>query len=700
MDTAASSSVNVSGALVTATGCATAILASGLAYVIMRTKSAKNIEEDRDILVSEAVEESLDPDIYFGGQFTVYYGSQTGTAESFARQIEREGESHGFKVHVVDLEDIEEIEEEENAIRSFLCKEKTRNLNGEHRAVFLMATYGEGEPTDNAASFSNLLKNIDQGYADLLQEGITEEKKIDGEDNEKQLKDVDYAVFGLGNTQYEQYNAMGKLVDGKMESSGANRIIGIGLGNDNDDLEDDFESWKQNRLWPSLTKKYVSKDLLKTKKSGTKKSLPSCPYSVEYLNSETKADYTPSENIHFSGKHYFTAVDCPISLKRELRSSTDAGSTLHLEIDISSAGDKIKYQTADNLGILPVNDEIVVGKIADALGYNLNATFKLQASKGFESKYSIPFPNPCTIRELLSRYCDLTMAPRRSDLKQLAAYAKNALCRNALLRISSKEGKAEYKEKVVESHYGIVDVISTLCPSIEMPLEHFISICPRLLPRYYTISSSATVHSDSIHATVSVLRSDRKDGGTFKGVCSNYLADMVLSKNVRVFCRSSSFRLPPNPETPIIMIGPGTGVAPMRALLQERFHMKNKQKLTVGSNILYFGCKNRTDDYLYSDELDSFQKDGVLTKLYLAFSREQKEKIYVQHILKNNGKETWDLINSKGAYVYVCGGVQMGQDVSETLRCIISDGLENSADAKLYLDRMTKEGRLVQELWA
>ena len=206
-----------------------------------------------------------------------------------------------------------------------------------------MATYGEGEPTDNAASFSNLLKNIDQGYADLLQEGITEEKKIDGEDNEKQLKDVDYAVFGLGNTQYEQYNAMGKLVDGKMESSGANRIIGIGLGNDNDDLEDDFESWKQNRLWPSLTKKYVSKDLLKTKKSGTKKSLPSCPYSVEYLNSETKADYTPSENIHFSGKHYFTAVDCPISLKREIRPPTDAGSTLHLKIDISSAGDKIKY---------------------------------------------------------------------------------------------------------------------------------------------------------------------------------------------------------------------------------------------------------------------------------------------------------------------------------------------------------------------
>jgi NADPH-ferrihemoprotein reductase len=149
------------------------------------------------------------------------------------------------------------------------------------------------------------------------------------------------------------------------------------------------------------------------------------------------------------------------------------------------------------------------------------------------------------------------------------------------------------------------------------------------------------------------------------------------------------------------MIGPGTGIAPMRALLQERSHQQNVQKLNVGSNILYFGCKNREHDFIYADELNKYEKDGILTEMHLAFSREQDDKVYVQHLLAKNAKETWDLINEQGAYVYVCGGVRMGQDVSETLRKLVAEhGNYSTSDAKNYIEKLTSNGRLVQELWA
>ena len=139
----------------------------------------------------------------------------------------------------------------------------------------------------------------------------------------------------------------------------------------------------------------------------------------------------------------------------------------------------------------------------------------------------------------------------------------------------------------------------------------------------------------------------------------------------------------------------------MRALLQERKHQKMEKGLAVGENILYFGCKNRSQDFIYSDELASFEKDGTLNNMYLAFSREQQKKVYVQHLLSENASETWDLIENKGAYVYVCGGVKMGSDVSAALQQIVCQkGGMTSTLGKAYIDKMHSSGRLVQELWA
>eukprot|EP00544_Gedaniella_sp_CCMP2646_P014092 CAMPEP_0202480962 /NCGR_PEP_ID=MMETSP1361-20130828/745_1 /ASSEMBLY_ACC=CAM_ASM_000849 /TAXON_ID=210615 /ORGANISM="Staurosira complex sp., Strain CCMP2646" /LENGTH=682 /DNA_ID=CAMNT_0049108445 /DNA_START=21 /DNA_END=2069 /DNA_ORIENTATION=- len=672
--------------VVVLTGCTTVVLASALAFVFWksnkRTAALEVVQEDDAPATIE-----IDRKQYPGGHLTVYYGSQTGTSESFAQQIEREGPKRGFFVHVIDLEDVTP-----NDVLS-----EQRRDDQLSKAIFLVATYGEGEPTDNSAEFLRDLKV----KAGLLAPDEEEKKEAETFQAEASLQGLEFCVFGLGNKQYEHYNAMGKIFNECLERAGGKRVVDIGLGDDDDDLEGDFENWKDNVMWPALSRLYVKDFSAIPHKDGSEQSLPDCPYLVEFSTSRVAMPEKLSlDQVHGSSRHYFTSYDCPVTQIRELRSPQDPGSTVHVEIDVSRAKG-FTYETADNLGVLPVNDEAVVQSVAESLGYDLDAVFSVKAAPGHEW-HGAPFPMPISIRDCLSRYCDLTSAPRRSELKLLAAYAQDATDKKALLRMSSKEGKAEYREKIMDGHVGLVDLLKR-CPSIQIPLEHLIGFCPRLLPRYYTISSSSSVYPKSVHLTVAVTEYKRKDGSTFRGVCSSYLAGLDPTKKptVRIFCRESTFRLPQETTRPILMVGPGTGIAPMRALLQERSYQRESLKQPVGTNILYFGCKKRDMDYLYEDEIDQYRNQGDLGVYHVAFSREQKEKVYVQHLLSENAEDTWDCIDSQGASIFVCGGVKMGNDVAEALKCIcIKQGNLSPDNAKDYLNKLASEGRFVQELWA
>mmetsp|Transcript_29658 Transcript_29658/g.70481 ORF Transcript_29658/g.70481 Transcript_29658/m.70481 type:complete len:743 (-) Transcript_29658:136-2364(-) len=689
--------------------------------------------------------EELDRSKYPGGHLTIYYGSQTGTAQMFANQIASESESRGFKARVVDLQDVvdnedgdaidaarirpqigpspaedgvagelDEVDGDGALIRASLADPCYRDPDaGRSTSLFFVATYGEGEPTDNAQQFVELMK-VKSGIDNIYKISPSEEAPGDGgEDGGPAdpsardatfLSDLDYAVFGLGNKQYEHYNNMSRFVDASLGRCGADRIADLGLGDDDDDLEGDFESWKDNVFWPAMAERYVKGAEIGGGRDGEEDgatALLPCPYRVEYLKDANGSRGSPSPDlVQTSSRHYLQAVDCPIAARRELRDPSDPGSTLHVEIDVSDCMETNSYVTADNLGILPRNDPKVVEAVASALGYDLDAWFDLVPVDEAKARHSLPFPTPCTVRDCLERYCDLSGPPRRSDLKQLANYARGDIDKKALLRMSSKEGKAEYKEKIVGMHVGIADIVTRLCPSFSCPLEHFVMTCPRLLPRYYTISSSSSVHPTRIHVTLAVLEEEKKDGGKFTGVCSGHLASSKVGDTVRAFVRESTFRLPRRTERPIVMLGPGTGIAPMRALLQERRHGRSNG-VDHGKSVLYFGCKDRSMDYIYRDELEAFVEDGTLDGLHLAFSREQDEKVYVQHLLKERAKETWDLIDAEKASVYVCGAVRMGADVDRTLQDIVSSqGNMSAAEARAYLEDMSSSGRFVQELWS
>ena len=677
----------------------------------------------------------------------------------FAKQIASESESRGFHARVVDIQDVVD-NEDQRSIDEIATLDATRNgipvendecasliratlthphyregndaVGGRSRAIFLVATYGEGEPTDNAQQFVEMMKSksgirdiykLEDSSPTLISVESCIRMDVDVEEEEKKneesgtnnsleldrsfLRDLDFAVFGLGNKQYEHYNNMSKFMDASLAKCGGSRIAPLGLGDDDDDLEGDFENWKDTVLWPALTEKYVkgraADALAAARKDNDALELPECPYEVEYLKNGESKKVDLDIMIQTSSKHYVQARDCPVVAYRELRDPSDPGSTVHMEIDISNHMSSMKYQTADNLGILPKNDSALVESVAKSLGYDLDQLFHLTPSADeSSSKHTLPFPTPCTVRECLERYCDLTGSPRRSDLKQLAPYARDEMDRKALLRMSSKEGKAEYKEKIVEGFIGIGDIVTRLCSSIVCPLEHFVMVCPRLQPRYYTISSSSTVHPETIHITYALLEDEKKTGGKFTGLCSGFLSSLSKGDMVRVFVRDSTFRLPKQPERPVIMIGPGTGIAPMRAILQERgYEKKSIGEIAQGPNILYFGCKNRSLDYIYRDELEAFSNEGTLTQLHLAFSREQAEKVYVQHLLAKRGAETWKLIDDGKASIFVCGAVKMGADVDHTLQDIIVEHGGMSRDkAKAYLGKLQTAGRFVQELWS
>ena len=596
----------------------------------------------------------------------VYFGSQTGTAESFAQIIAAEGHRHGFHLNVVDLQDF-----------------NAEELLAKGKAIFLMATYGDGEPTDNAMEFSKWLDNES------------------GELNSDHLASLQFAVFGLGNKQYEHYNFMGKSTDKRLEKLGAQRIFQYGEGDDDANLEEDFEAWRE-KMWVSLVLTFGGKGGME----GMEK-VASVPFSVKMLTAEeaAKAKPTAETTAASSSKFYWHGHKTYVAVNRELRANMPGvGSTRHIEIDLDGSG--VSYQTADNLAVLPLNDAAAAEKLCVHLGYDPDAIFTLE----YKGDTKPVFPTPCTVREAFLRFMDIMSVPRRSLLEQLTPYVVDEVERGLMHRMSSKDGRDEYHREVEDAGRSLAGLIMETFLSINIPLEHLLHIVPRLHPRYYTISSSSSVFPSSVHITVAVLEQEKTQGRVYRGICSSFLSKLepnggALSDGAHkgpqchVFVRESTFRLPSDTTVPIVMIGPGTGVAPMRALLQERAWQK-AQGSKVGHNVLYFGCRSRDQDYIYKDELETYKADGTLDTLRLAFSREGPSKVYVQHLLRQDAAEVWRLIRD-GAYVYVCGGTRMGTDVHTELTRITQDlGSMRVEESKEFIKSLHNTGRYVQELWS
>lgn len=533
-----------------------------------------------------------------GKNCVIFYGSQTGTAEDYASRLAKEGaQRFGLKTMVADLEEYD--------------YDNLDQFPEDKVAFFVLATYGEGEPTDNAVEFYQFITGEDVSFES-------------GSADDKPLANLKYVAFGLGNNTYEHYNAMVRNVDKALTKLGAKRIGAAGEGDDGaGTMEEDFLAWKEP-MWAALAEEMGLEE---------REAVYEPVFSVteeESLSPEDSSVYLGEPNLghleNDGGKGPYNAHNpfiAPIVESRELFTSKDRN-CLHLEIDISGSG--LQYQTGDHIAIWPSNAGAEVDRFLKVFGLEdkRNTVVKI---KGIDVTAKVPFPTPTTYDAAVRYYMEIAAPVSRQFVSSLASFAPDDEVKAELARLGND--KDYFQEKISGKCYTIAQALQSLTskPFTAVPFSLLVEGLNRIQPRYYSISSSSTLQKDKISVTA-VVESTSIPGADHivKGVTTNYLLALKQKQHgdpdpdphgltyalngprnkydgirVPVHVRHSNFKLPSDPSRPVIMVGPGTGVAPFRGFVQERAALAERGE-KVGPTVLFFGCRNRNEDFLYKDE--------------------------------------------------------------------------------------------------
>ncbi len=345
--------------------------------------------------------------------------------------------------------------------------------------------------------------------------------------------------------------------------------------------------------------------------------------------------------------------------------------TRHFEFSLQDSG--LSYEPGDSLGVLPVNCSEVVDDLLSVLGFSGTEPVQI-GEESFSLKDTLLHKFACTVlsKIQIKKFNDIARVPALEELL-----------------------KIENKNDLVDYMWGreLIDLFKEY-PQQGLAVEDFVSLLRPMPPRLYSIASSLKAHSEEVHLTVAVVRYD-SHGRKRKGVCSSYLAERVGETIPCYFHPNKNFKLPVVQNAPIIMVGPGTGIAPFRAFIEERMATG-----ATGKNWLFFGDRSQKTDYLYGEEWIRYQKEGILNELDLAWSRDQEEKVYVQHKMLERGAELWNWIQ-EGALFYVCGDAsRMAKDVDQALRTIAQEhGSMSEEDSAVWIKSLQKEKRYLKDVY-
>lgn len=352
--------------------------------------------------------------------------------------------------------------------------------------------------------------------------------------------------------------------------------------------------------------------------------------------------------------------------------------TRHIVVDITGSG--LTHKPGDSLGVFPTNEPALVQEILDRLG-----------ARGDEP-VTLAQGDVRPLREALFGRLGLGH-PTRKSLEFFASKATDAAERATLERLIAPGAQEQLSEFLREREY--VDLLAEF-PSARLSPQEFVALLRRMVPRLYSIASSLRAHPGEIHLAVAIVRYTTNQRERL-GVCSTFLADRseLGRVTVPVFVSNSHFGLPERADVDIIMVGPGTGVAPFRAFLEER-----EATGATGRNWLFFGDQHRATEFLYEEDFAAMQRRGVLTRFETAFSRDQAHKVYAQDRMREHGAEIWRWL-AGGAYFFVCGDAKrMAPDVDQALQDIVAQhGGQEPAQAAEFVKALRKEKRYQRDVY-
>ncbi|MEG1224034.1 MAG: NADPH-dependent assimilatory sulfite reductase flavoprotein subunit [Hafnia sp.] len=537
---------------------------------------------------------------------TVISASQTGNARRVSEQLRDDLTAAGLSVTLVNAGDY-----------------KFKQIAQEKLLLVVASTQGEGEPPEEAVALHKYLFS----------------KKA------PQLTGTAFAVFGLGDTSYENFCQTGKDFDTRLGELGAERLL------ERADADVDFkaaaEAWR-NQVVEVLKQRVPQATPAQAQASvaGSVAQVLSSPYSKE------------------------SPLTATLAVNQKITGRNSDKDVRHLEIDLGDSG--LSYQPGDALGVWYHNDPDLVEEIIGLVWRTGDEKITLNGQT-------------LTLREALTDHLELT----QNTTVIVEKYASLSRDERLIELLADKHQLQQYAQTT-----PLPDMIRQ-APA-DLDAEQLVALLRPLTPRLYSIASAQEEVGNEVHITVGVVRYD-VEGRARTGGASGYLADRLEEEGeLRVFIEhNDNFRLPANPQTPVIMIGPGTGIAPFRAFIQQR-----AAEGAEGLNWLFFGNPHFTEDFLYQVEWQRYVKEGVLSRIDLAWSRDQNHKVYVQDKLREQGAEVWRWIE-KGAHIYVCGDAnRMAKDVEQALLELLAEhGGMDAEQADEFLSELRVERRYQRDVY-
>ncbi|KAL4819013.1 hypothetical protein BDW67DRAFT_173895 [Aspergillus spinulosporus] len=649
--------------------------------------AASNRQQTRNI--ARRLEETNSP-------IVVFWGSQSGTAESFAHRLAREITLRfGQNTLTADLSDYDPA--------------SIAEIPSSKLAIFILSTYGDGDPADNTVEFWDWLNSNDRNA----------EKKM------KQFAGLRYFAFGLGNSNYKFYNRVIDRVVEVLDEHGANALLPVSRANDaTGSTQEDFIAWKE-RLF----------EFFRVSLGFTQSELVYQPT----ISIRTDDTIKPSALHRGEPQHSSKPVAIPIMGIRQLFEPTSDRHCLHIDLDISSTPDVV-YKTGDHLAVWPSNPDEEVNLLLHMLGRSHEAETPIAISpiEGADVEdVAKKVPSPTTLLVLLRHYLEITAQLPRDILATLAPFAPTNEAKTFLTELAnSKEAYADFTRR---NHLTLARVLAASSTDQQrwtsLPLTYIIETLPPLQPRYYSISSSSVVSPRKISLTVLVLSTPLPDNTAMSipGLTSTYLLTLADSpqpqentyktlptytntlvsltpdsssdgrRKILAHLRRSSFKLPRLQTTPLILIAAGTGLAPFRAFIAERRQVL-KIGREVGDVLLFFGCRSPEEDFIYKDELSEMEGAfGGKLRIVTAFSRygQRSERGYVQDRVLEYKNEVREILVAQRGNLYICGRAGMAREVERRITALLAEMEEgwSERDAEEWVKGVKRRNKWQEDVW-